>query len=142
MTAPPVRDHGCRLCALVPKSEHRFVPVEDPTIFDAAGEDLIALLRPDRHEVLVAPSRHVAGLSALSGRSLAKVLAALRRVALVIQLKGEGVAIERADEFRGAEGHVCIRVLMDPSAGTTTRFDDPVDLAHQLREALIPPRSR
>jgi hypothetical protein len=109
MTIPRPSEPTCRLCALGPLPEGNHVPFDTSTLVAHSDCDLIALLRRDLGDVLVAPSLHVSRLSALPGTAMAQFLATLRRIELALQA-GDGSASLRTVELLGAPGHTCIRV--------------------------------
>jgi len=125
MTVPRPSEPTCRLCALGPLPEGNHVPFDASTLVVSSDCDLIALLRRDLGDILVAPSLHVSRLSALPGTAMARFLATLRRIELALQA-GDGSASLRTVELLGAPGHTCIRVPTHPESGL------PLEKSHVL----------
>jgi hypothetical protein len=94
------------------------------------------LVRSESREVLVAPADHIATLGAVSDPKMGALLAALRRVATVVQT-GEGrVTVEQVKELVGSEGHLRFRVAPDPLDEGRTPFADVEGLVRRLSEVL------
>jgi len=132
MTVPRPNEPTCRLCALGPLSEGNHVPF-DPSILVVRSDcDLIALLRRDLGDVLLAPSAHVPRLSALSGAAMAQFLATLRRVEVALEASYPGQSL-RTVELLGAPGHSCIRI---PAQSGLSATHGETQILLRLKHAL------
>jgi hypothetical protein len=128
-------DPNCRLCALVTNRSARAEPI-DSAVIAHIGHDVLVLVRPGSRELVVAPTEHVASLGAVREGRLGELLAALRRVATVLQTDEGKVTIEPAKELVGAEGHLCVRLVPDPPDQGPGLFADLDGLVRRLCELL------
>ncbi len=122
----------CRLCA-VAAGEGDWPNAA--TLVAHVGE-IIVLVQPGLHEVLVAPFEHAATLGTLSEVQRGRLLAALRGVVLVVEAKGGKATVEVAPVPPEAKGHLCLRVLPQLPSTATTRFDDVDALARELHHMM------
>jgi hypothetical protein len=90
-------------------------------------------VRPALDEVLVAPTSHAATLGELREQSLGEFLGALRRVSLLLRAGTGTVSLSPTNEFEGAEGHLCIRVVHESPGHAAAR---PVDAKAEDARAL------
>ena len=125
-------DHWCSLCALAASGEDRLEPA-DGTVVGNVGEYVTVLVRPALDEVLVAPTSHAATLGELRDRSLGEFLAALRRVSVLLRAGAGTVSLAPTNDFEGAEGHLCIRVVHESPGHAATRSEDARALARRLQ---------
>jgi hypothetical protein len=130
------RDRKCPLCS-VATSNPVLLPTDDRIVVAHAGDFVTVLVRPEENEVMVAPADHVGTLGLLSPPRLAQFLAALRRVALVVDPERGRVTAGRAEGFLGANGHICVRVAPDPPDGEPILLDEATDLAGRLSRSML-----
>lgn len=112
--APP----ECRLCALAASELGREFEVDEPAILVTVLEHAVVLSRPTCQDVLVAPTTHVAHLSALAEDEQAQMLAALRKVTATLRVGEEERVALTAIKLPGSAGHLCIRAKLRPRGGS------------------------
>jgi len=132
MTVPRPNEPTCRLCALGPLSEGNHVPFDPSILVVHADCNLIALLRRDLGDVLLAPSTHVLRLSALSGADMAHFLAILRRVEVALEASYASPSLSTV-VLLGAPGHSCIRI---PALSGSTAPSGETQILLRLKHAL------
>jgi hypothetical protein len=126
---------GCQFCAVVTTSAARNEPIDD-AVLAHVGSDVLILIRRESREVLVASTDHIASLAALPAAKMGAFLAALRRVATVVQTREGQVTIEPVKELVGPDGHLSFRVGSEPPEMGPTPFADFDGLIRRLSEVL------
>ena len=127
---------GCVVCELLsgrgdPQS------LGPGTLVAYCDDELIALLRPGRPGVLIAPHQHVGTLSALPGNA-ADFLAALRQTVTEVQhtYGTTGAMIEPSTDVAWAPGHICFCVVPTQREASKPREVDMMALARRLTAML------
>jgi hypothetical protein len=126
---------GCQFCAVVTTSAARNEAIDD-AVLAHVGSDVLILVRRETREVLVASTDHIATLAALPAAKMGALLAALRRVATVVQSREGRVTIEPVKELVDPEGHLSFRVGSRPPETGPTPFADFDGLVRRLSEVL------
>jgi hypothetical protein len=129
----------CALCALAEaKNERRGSGDDSDLVVAYVDDDSVVLLPTRQNGALVAPRRHVDGISTLTGHALSNFLAALRRTAESVKalVGGSGAAIEPCSEVPMAEGHVCFRVASVSVGAPLSGSSDVHERADRLRRSL------
>jgi hypothetical protein len=127
---------GCALCEVLsgrgdPQSLGR------GTLVAYCDDELIALLKPGRPGVLVAPHQHVGSLSALP-ENAADFLAALRQTVTEVQhtYGTSGAMIEPSTDLAWAPGHICFCVVPTRREASQPREIDMKAQARRLTAML------
>lgn len=124
---------GCALCGVELSSQTLPGGGADGIMVAYLDHEFIALLEADRPGVLLAPRKHVRGLSTLPELSGA-FLAALRRTVTVVQSwqGASGATIEPTPPFPVPTSHACYRVV--PTMGQDRCALSSVDLATRANQ--------
>jgi len=123
----------CGICAVVQAKPDAPAVVREGTVVAHLDIDMVVLMATGQEGVLVAPGRHVPSLSELDSQSLGAFLAALRRVAVDVQLifdsTGTTITPSEPPAVLAADGHICLRVI------PTARVSRPVVMADLMAQA-------
>jgi hypothetical protein len=127
---------GCTLCELA-QMEEQPRSLDGGIMVVYCDNELIALLKPGRPGVLLAPRQHVATISTLPGNS-ASFLAALRRTVTEVQRTygASGAMIEPVTDLGGNTGHICFYVVPTLRDESEARQIDTVAQARGVAEVL------
>jgi hypothetical protein len=130
----------CPLCALAEADRPDIDATPDDLVVAYVDDDAVVLLRPQLEGALVAPRRHVDGISTLTGHGLSNFLAVLRRTAETMRavIGGSAPAIEPWPDSPRTDGHVCFRVAPSASPGPApASAADVARRASRIRHSLI-----
>jgi hypothetical protein len=136
----------CALCALAQgTNEPRGTPdddvvgsVDEDVVVAYVDDDAVVMLPTRASGVLVAPRRHVDGISSLTEHALSNFLAALRRTAesLRVIVGGSGPAIEPYSEIPMTEGHICFRLASESTGPSPSGASEVRERADRIRRSL------
>jgi hypothetical protein len=136
----------CALCALAKatnesrggRDDHVVGSLDADVVVAYVDDDAVVLLPTRLSGVLVAPRRHVDGISTLTEHALSNFLAALRRTAESVKamVGGSGPAIEPYSEIPMTEGHICFRVASESTGPSPSGVSEVQERADRIRRSL------